>query len=91
MVCNKTPSVRYLSSYYSEKTTAEVPKLAEDGYEAAPTVVAVADVFIDNRGFFWNGQVSDELTVERRSRWPRYIGQRCAVPRHLEPIRVVPT
>ncbi|CAN0080944.1 unnamed protein product [Pylaiella littoralis] len=48
-----TTAARYLSPYYS---TVVVPKLARDGYENIPTVVGMADVFINERGFLWNAE-----------------------------------
>ncbi|CAM9867121.1 unnamed protein product [Pylaiella littoralis] len=48
-----TTAARYLSSYYR---TVEVPKRARDGYENIPTVVGMADVFINERGFLWNAE-----------------------------------
>ncbi|CBJ29237.1 conserved unknown protein [Ectocarpus siliculosus] len=44
-------AARYLSTYY---TVIEVPKLASDGYENAPTLVGMADVFVNNLGYVWN-------------------------------------
>lgn len=47
----------------------EVPKLASDAYESVPTVVGMADVFINNLGFFWNSKASDKHTVLRPPCW----------------------
>lgn len=47
-------SSRYLSAYYSEEV--EVPKRALDGYENAPTLVGMTDVFINELGYVWNGK-----------------------------------
>ncbi|CAN0156813.1 unnamed protein product, partial [Ectocarpus sp. 13 AM-2016] len=44
-------AARYLSTYYA---VVEVPKLASDGYENAPTLVGMADVFVNNLGYIWN-------------------------------------
>lgn len=45
---------RYLSTYYTE---VETPKRASDGYENAPTLVGIADVFINTLGYVWNAKV----------------------------------
>lgn len=42
---------RYLSMYYGE---VEVPKRASDGYENTPTLVGMADVYINSLGHVWN-------------------------------------
>lgn len=49
---------RYLSTYY---TVVEVPKLASDGYENAPTLVGMADVFVNNLGYVWNKKARAEF------------------------------
>lgn len=46
---------RYLSTYY---TAVEVPKPAADGYESAPTLVGMADVFVNEFGHVWNDKAS---------------------------------
>ncbi|CAM9293887.1 unnamed protein product [Ectocarpus fasciculatus] len=42
----------YLSTNYA--TEVEEVKEASDGYESVPAVVSMADVFIEEHGFFWN-------------------------------------
>ncbi|CBJ29242.1 conserved unknown protein [Ectocarpus siliculosus] len=42
---------RFLSTYHA---TVEVPKPASDGYENIPTLVGMADVFINKLGYVWN-------------------------------------
>lgn len=55
---------RYLSSYY---TYIDVPKLARDGYENPPTLVGLADVFINRLGYVWNEKARKErgATLQR--------------------------
>lgn len=43
---------RHLSVYYVKKT--EMPKRRRDGYENVPTLVGMADVFINHLGYVWN-------------------------------------
>ncbi|CAM9451065.1 unnamed protein product, partial [Ectocarpus sp. 4 AP-2014] len=51
-------AARYLSTYY---TVIDVPKLASDGYENAPTLVGMADVFVNNLGYVWNEKARAEF------------------------------
>ncbi|CAM9891928.1 unnamed protein product, partial [Ectocarpus sp. 8 AP-2014] len=44
-------AARFLSTYHA---TVEVPKPASDGYENIPTLVGMADVFINKLGYVWN-------------------------------------
>eukprot|EP00903_Cladosiphon_okamuranus_P010588 g10012.t1 len=44
-------AARYLSPYY---VVEEVPKAAGDGYEVVPAVASMADVYVNNLGYFWN-------------------------------------
>ncbi|CAN0400254.1 unnamed protein product, partial [Ectocarpus fasciculatus] len=44
-------AARFLSTYYA---TVEVRKPASDGYENTPTLVGMADVFINKLGYVWN-------------------------------------
>lgn len=46
---------RYLSSYYAKPDVVRT-KSAENGYEAVPTLVGMADVYIDTHGYVWNKQ-----------------------------------
>lgn len=46
---------RFLSANYAH--TGNVTKRASDGYESIPTVVSMADVYIDSNGFVWNDRV----------------------------------
>ncbi|CAM9968750.1 unnamed protein product, partial [Pylaiella littoralis] len=48
---------RYLSSYYAD---VEVPKRASDGYENVPTLVGMADMFINKLGHVWNEKARKE-------------------------------
>lgn len=48
---------RYLSMYYGD---VEVPKRASDGYENIPTLVGIADVFINKLGHVWNKKAREE-------------------------------
>lgn len=54
MVTIHSDRYRYLSAYYTE---VETPKRASDGYENAPTLVGIADVFINRLGYVWNAKV----------------------------------
>ncbi|CAB1100997.1 unnamed protein product [Ectocarpus sp. CCAP 1310/34] len=42
----------YLSTNYATEVT--VVKEASDGYESVPAVVSMADVYVEEHGFFWN-------------------------------------
>lgn len=53
-------SERFLSTYHA---TVEVPKPASDGYENIPTLVGMADVFINKLGYVWN----EKARYSRRS------------------------
>lgn len=48
---------RYMSSYYAIPEI-EIPKPASGGYEGVPTVVSLADVFINPFGYVWNARAS---------------------------------
>lgn len=48
---------RYLSAYY---TQVEVPKQSRDGYENTPTLVGMADVFVNRIGYLWNTNVREK-------------------------------
>ncbi|CAM9126955.1 unnamed protein product [Ectocarpus sp. 4 AP-2014] len=53
-IADENPAAaRYLSAYYTE---VETPKRASDGYENAPTLVGIADVFINKLGYVWNAK-----------------------------------
>lgn len=46
---------RFLSANYAY--AGNVTKRASDGYENMPTVVSIADAYIDSNGFVWNERV----------------------------------
>ncbi|CAN0214375.1 unnamed protein product, partial [Ectocarpus fasciculatus] len=53
-IADENPAAaRYLSTYYAE---VETPKRASDGYENAPTLVGIADVYINTLGYVWNAK-----------------------------------
>lgn len=54
---------RYLSTYY---TDVEVPKRAIDGYENTPTLVGMANVFVNELGYVWNEKVRKGPRKEHR-------------------------
>lgn len=62
LVCT---SDRYLSMYYGE---VEVPKRASDGYENAPTLVGMADVYINHLGHVWNKKAREAVSASPRRR-----------------------
>lgn len=56
---------RYLStsSYY---TDFEGSTVASDGYDDTPTLVGIADVFINKLGYVWNKKVRRTRAAGRR-------------------------
>lgn len=47
---------RYLSTYYAQPDV-ERTQSAANGYEVAPTLVSMSDVFINTYGYVWNAKV----------------------------------
>lgn len=57
-------SNRYLSGYYPTPEFG-IPTSPCDGYERIPTLVAMADVYVNTFGYVWNERVSHSLLNEQ--------------------------